>query len=374
MLRYCLALKPKLSVSIFRKHLRRKTTKSRISLPVSERIVVLSSPSSDPFLNLAYENWMYENLDLEKHDILLFWRNSPCVVIGRHQNPWLECNVKELKKHGVKLARRYSGGGTVYHDLGNLNITFFTKRARYNRKRNLESIVEALSEGWDLDVDISPRDDLVVDGIYKFSGSAAKLGKHSSYHHCTLLYDADLEMLSKTVGPGRFIATSKSTQSVTSRVVNLKKVEPSLTFDEITTGIAKAYSRSNREPCVLPLKMFEQYSSDIEKMRLELLSWEWVYGKTAQFTLTHSVRSSSGAKMAVSMEIILGTIKHLTLTPNVVSVLSETLLKEIVTGRRFVTDDICTALDNCIQSRATILDNKTEKQVREIISCILDMI
>lgn len=369
--RCCLALTSRLSVHISRRHFHRKAAKTRISLPISERVLVFNLQNNDLFVNLACENWMYENLDLEKHDVLLFWRNLPCVVIGRHQNPWLECNTKELARHGVKLARRYSGGGTVYHDLGNLNITFLTKRARYNRRRNLESIVKALSDGWDLDVHISPRDDLLVDGMYKVSGSAAKLGRHSSYHHCTLLYDADLQMLSKTVTPNEFVVlTSKSTQSVSSPVVNLGDVEPSLTFDEIITGIAKAYSQSILDLRVMPLEIFKYYSSEIDKIKTALQSWQWIYGKTAQFKLTRSVLLSSGTKIAVGLEIISGAIKSLTLTANTVSLPSEAILREHLIGTRFVADDICTAVDKC----TTLLDGWTKKHMKEILACILDMI
>jgi hypothetical protein len=97
-------------------------------------------------------------------NILLMWISEPCIVFGRHQNPWLECNVKESLKKGVKIVRRYSGGGCVYHDLGNLNISFITERTKYNRKFNLNILKNSLDQislsG--CEIDISPRYDIFL--------------------------------------------------------------------------------------------------------------------------------------------------------------------------------------------------------------------
>ena len=94
--------------------------------------------------------------------MLLLWRNEPCVVIGRHQNPWTESNVPFLRENAINLARRNSGGGTVYHDLGNLNCTFFPRRSRYDRTRNLNIICNAIKEATALNVAVNSRDDIVL--------------------------------------------------------------------------------------------------------------------------------------------------------------------------------------------------------------------
>jgi lipoyltransferase 1 len=130
---------------------------------------VFISQSNDIFTNLALEDWLYKNFDFTNHHVLLLWRNSPSVIIGRHQNPWLEANTAVLSEHGIEIARRNSGGGTVYHDNGNLNLTFFTPRERYNRKNNLKLISSALFREWGLKTEISPKEDIVVSGGYKVS-------------------------------------------------------------------------------------------------------------------------------------------------------------------------------------------------------------
>lgn len=130
---------------------------------------VFISQSTDVFTNLALEQWFFKNMDFTHHHVMMLWRNDPCIVIGRHQNPWVEANVSELDKQGVKIARRSSGGGTVYHDLGNLNLTFFTPNGDYNRKNNLEIISRALYREWGLKSTVSDRDDINVRGNFKVS-------------------------------------------------------------------------------------------------------------------------------------------------------------------------------------------------------------
>lgn len=134
--------------------------------------LVLQSHSTNVYQNLALEDWIDTNVDLQERSILLLWRNRPAVVIGRHQNPWTECNLSAMRRAGIPLARRRSGGGTVFHDLGNLNLTFFTSKKGYDRKRNLKVITEALRRVRPgLDVQATDRFDILLNGHYKISGT-----------------------------------------------------------------------------------------------------------------------------------------------------------------------------------------------------------
>lgn len=134
---------------------------------VVEKTVMISR-STDVFENLALEHWHYKHSDFTNKPMLLLWINKNCVVIGRHQNPWLEVNFDP--ENDVQIARRNSGGGTVYHDSGNLNMTFFTHRDVYNRKNNLELIVETLKSEWNIVTEINKREDIVVENKYKVKG------------------------------------------------------------------------------------------------------------------------------------------------------------------------------------------------------------
>ena len=129
--------------------------------------IVLVSDSTNIFVNLALEDWIFEHGDLPAKSYLLMWRNSPAIVIGRHQNPWIECNVREARRRNVEIVRRRSGGGAVYHDTGNVNFSFVTARSRYNRRANLELVVKAILARWDVDLTLNKRDDLILNGAYK---------------------------------------------------------------------------------------------------------------------------------------------------------------------------------------------------------------
>lgn len=138
------------------------TTASKDNEPVKKSVFI--SQSYDVFTNLAIEDWIYRNYDLKNHHILMLWINNPCVVVGRHQNPFSETNVSHLKTIGIELARRNSGGGTVYHDRNNLNCTFFTPRERYDRKYNLNLITRAIYREYGIDTEITDRDDILLHG------------------------------------------------------------------------------------------------------------------------------------------------------------------------------------------------------------------
>lgn len=138
------------------------TSSSKENEPIRKSVFI--SQSYDIFTNLALEDWIYKNYDFGNHHILMLWLNDPCVVIGRHQNPFTETNVCQLEAAGIELARRNSGGGTVYHDRNNLNCTFFTPRERYDRKYNLNLITRAIYREYGIDTEIGPRDDILLHG------------------------------------------------------------------------------------------------------------------------------------------------------------------------------------------------------------------
>lgn len=132
---------------------------------------IIISQSHDIYENLAFEDWLYKNCDLASKEasFLLIWYNGPSVVIGRFQNPWVECSVDFCENNGISIARRNSGGGTVYHDFGNLNFSFFTFPKNYNRKKNLEFLCESIRKRWPINLNVTERDDILCNGQYKIS-------------------------------------------------------------------------------------------------------------------------------------------------------------------------------------------------------------
>jgi len=181
------------------------------------------STSNDPFLNLAIEEYLTKN---EKKDQILFlYQNSPSVIIGKNQNPYTEVGIEYIKEHDIKLVRRLSGGGAVYHDLGNLNYGFIMPgdaNNLYKFKEYSQPIVDVLNNEFGLGVEFSGRNDLIIDGR-KISGSAQYIANNTLLHHGTLLYDVDFTNVSQILLPNQDKLKSKGVKSVHSRVINTKE-------------------------------------------------------------------------------------------------------------------------------------------------------
>ena len=277
---------------------------------------VLISSSNNIFDNLAIEDWIYENYDFSQNNerILLLWHNDPAVVIGRHQNVWREVNCRFCEENSVTIARRNSGGGTVYHDLENLNISFLTSRKNYDRKRNLRFISDVLKQSFGIETEINSREDLIVsESGEKVSGTASKLNAFNSYHHCTLLVDVDRNRLRNSLrreDVPDFV--SRATKSVPSPVLNLKSLNPEMNIQNITLELSQKYSnfleKTSPEPSITKLdpKMFQNLSQN----RSKFLEWSWIYGKTPEFKINQKFYLN-GEKNFLTMIIEKGKIKQI---------------------------------------------------------------
>ncbi|XP_042232536.1 lipoyltransferase 1, mitochondrial-like [Homarus americanus] len=292
--------------------------------------VVFISQSSNVFSNLAFEDWLYKNWSFEKRNVLFLWRNNPCVVIGKHQNPYVEANLRYLESAGVPVARRNSGGGTVYHDEGNLNCTFFTNKARYNRKENLGVICQALQEDFNIHANATHRDDIIVGQDFKVSGSAAKLGRESAYHHCTLLVGTDKHQLKLALQGDKSIQ-SKATFSVPSLVMNLKDANQDITVEQLITSIGRKYLESsvvgNEASSQQMIQLSNGYTlinptddwfPGLGKLEAELSSYSWLHNKTPRFTITRPITLpecvANNTTVDVSVQVYHGIIEDVKMT------------------------------------------------------------
>lgn len=266
---------------------------------------VLVSTNKDIYTNLALEHWLYTNLkfvksptetkaDMLKTPVILIWTDEPCVVIGRHQNPWIEANLGWISDNGIKLARRHSGGGCVYHDENNINISVIGERSLFeNRQQNLRFVADTLKDKYGIDCEPTSRHDLVQSSSgLKISGSAAKLGTNNCYHHFTILVDSQKDALYSAIRKEKqdFI-TSNSSLSQRSKVVNLKEIKHSLEVRQVIGDIAEAFrKRYSSENCVKQPNedsiTGEQHEYEsLKRMRDQLTSWDWIYGMTPRFKL-----------------------------------------------------------------------------------------
>jgi lipoate-protein ligase A len=250
---------------------------------MSNRGRVLISTLDSIFPNLAAEEALVAD-HIFSRSSLFFWRNSPAVVIGRHQNPWKECNLSKLEDENISLSRRYSGGGAVYHDKG---CTIFTFIAPISGQVSATSIIDSnfdvlISGLKRLGVDVSRRgrNDLVV-GDRKISGSAFKQTSDMLVHHGTILVDTNMSKLSTLLTPSKLKLQSKGISSVRARVSNLTEFNPSVCHQSVTEAITSQYC-PNSIPEVIDDVV--QASPVYQRHLTQLKDWSWRYGTTPEFS------------------------------------------------------------------------------------------
>lgn len=250
---------------------------------MKSNVRVLLSESTNPWFNLATEDWIFRELDPHTHTLFL-WRNDNTVVIGRHQNPWVECKVQKMEDDGVYLARRQSGGGAVFHDLGNTNFTFLSARDGYDQDANFAIIISALAT-FGITAERSGRNDILAEGR-KISGSAFKHTKERSFHHGTLLINADLGRLVDYLNPHKKKLTAKGIKSVRSRVANLTEFDSSLDHDTISQAVMESfftYYGARCEPELLDGSTLRAIPS-LDRYYQQMADWEWRFGHTPDFS------------------------------------------------------------------------------------------
>ncbi len=239
------------------------------------RVILLGS--RDPFANLAAERSLFEDSG-PGEEILLLYVNRPCVVIGRSQNPFLEADIGVLRRHGMPLVRRYTGGGTVYHDFGNLNYSFIRPRHGYDKFENSRRIVGALAD-LGISAEVTERNDLVAGGR-KFSGSAYRLTKEKALHHGTLLVSSDLSLLGSVLKPSLPGIRGKGVASVRSPVLCLNEMVPGLSVEIVIDALARSFNRGVWEEVPPEAELYLLSRDQAE----EFSSREWIFGRTPRFS------------------------------------------------------------------------------------------
>lgn len=237
---------------------------------------VFLSPFQNPFINLALEDYFLREAD--QLPLLFLYVNRPSVILGRFQNPWLECQLPYLVENDIWLVRRQSGGGCVYHDEGNLNFSFITPDPMIDRRKHVEILKLAFSKAH-IALDISPRHDLWLDGR-KISGSAFKQTKDGSFHHGTFLVNSDLTKLEESLKHTMVPKETKSIHSVRSKVISLQEKYPGVEIPDVIEIISHYFETNpiNLEATLLSLP-------SVQESFKHLSSWNWIFGETPAFTM-----------------------------------------------------------------------------------------
>ena len=307
------------------------------------KLRILKSAVTNPWFNLATEDWIFNTLNPDSHTLFL-WRNSETVVIGRSQNPWVECKTDKMAADDVFLARRQSGGGAVFHDLGNTNFTFLSPKHAYDQTANFTIIINALKK-LGIDATLSGRNDMQV-GDRKISGSAFKHATDRSFHHGTLLVNANMQKLGDYLNPHPLKLKAKGIKSVRARVANLVEFNDAINHETLSDAIIEAFCEYYGETA--PVEQLDEASlakqPTLNAYYQQMADWDWRFGKTPEFTHHIETRFDWGM-MDVHMDVKQAVITEVVIFSDTLNVELIDLLKETLIGVKYNKSEIRDKLD-----------------------------
>ncbi|MEI4801557.1 lipoate--protein ligase [Bacillus sp. NPDC077411] len=298
---------------------------------------------TDPTINLAIEEYCVKNLNINE-TYLLFYINEPSIIIGKNQNTVEEINADYVREKGIHVVRRLSGGGAVYHDLGNLNFSFITKDdgdSFHNFKKFTEPVTVALGK-LGINAELSGRNDILAEGR-KISGNAQFLAKGRMFSHGTLLFDSEIDHVVSALNVKMDKIQSKGIKSIRSRVANIAEfLSEKITIEEFKQLLLENIFEGENE--IPTYELTEEDWKEIYKISEERYrNWEWNYGKSPKFNLQHSHRFPIG-QVDVRLEVQKGVVSECKIYGDFFGVEDVRDIEERLSGKVFDQEAFATAL------------------------------
>ncbi len=306
-------------------------------------MICIRHHSLNPFYNLAAEEYFLKNFS---EDIFMLWQNDKTVVVGKNQNTIAEVDYSYAKEHDIKVVRRVSGGGAVYHDLGNLNFSLITK---WNEQENQDFIaftkplIEVLKE-LNINASFHGRNDVVIDGR-KICGNANFVYKDRILFHGSILFNSKLDVLSKVLNNSKAKYQDKSTKSIRSRVSNIKEyLHTDMNIEEFARIFMQHIKNTN--DCHDDYIISEQDDAKIKELaREKYASWEWNYGKSPAFNLKKQKRTKAGT-LEIRMNVSDGIIQDIKIYGDYFSLENTAVLEDIIRGTWHNEESISAIIDD----------------------------
>lgn len=303
----------------------------------------IESSSTDPYFNLALEQYIFDQLP-HTQDYFMLWQNDNTIVIGKHQNTFSEINADYVTEHGIKVARRLSGGGAVYHDLGNINFTFITdyQGQDFDFATFCRPVMSAL-ECLGVPVSLSGRNDMTILGK-KFSGNSQYIKHGRIMHHGTLMFDSDLSVMSLALRVSKDKIQSKGVKSVRSRVTNIR---PFLSTPMSTREfLLHLYRFMEREYGLQTYALTEGDLRQVNELRSRVYSqWDWNYGESPAYQIEKRRRIEGCGEIQVHMNVNGGIIQAIAFYGDYFSNQDPGHLTKILVGTRLEEQSLCQRLD-----------------------------
>lgn len=255
---------------------------------------LLVNSSTDPAFNLALEELIASDYP---HEAVMLWRNAPAIIVGRNQNTESEINADAVRDRGIRVVRRITGGGAVYHDLGNINYTIAANDRLFESDafaRHAQIIIDVLHK-FGIPAEFKGRNDILADGR-KISGSAKSVLARRTLFHGTLLFDTDLSILSQVLTPDEEKIRAKGIKSIRARVANLREYLPDWNVDYFISRLTDGLLTGLNETAVSPIP--EDLIIAAEKLANEKYrTWEWNFGSLTEYNYTRKARFACGSVM-----------------------------------------------------------------------------
>lgn len=310
-----------------------------------EMLFIDNEQHYDPMINLAIEEYCLKYLDPEE-TYLLFYINQPSIIIGKNQNTIEEINTKYVEDNGIKVVRRLSGGGAVYHDKGNLNFSFITKDdgdSFHNFKKFTEPVIKAL-EKLGVKAELSGRNDIMAGGR-KISGNAQFATRGRIFSHGTLLFDSEIEHVVSALNVKKEKIESKGIKSIRSRVANISELmDQKMTTEEFRKILLSYIFDTNGD--VPQYQLTEADWKKIHEISQERYQkWEWNYGRSPKFNMQHSKRFPAGS-IDLRLEVKKGIIQDCKIFGDFFGVGDIVDIEQRLIGRQYDRKTISDALED----------------------------
>jgi lipoate---protein ligase len=255
-------------------------------------MLCIYNKSPEPYFNMATEEYLFKN---KSEDIFMLWRNNNAIIVGKHQNTLAEINVDYVKEKNIKVVRRLSGGGAVYHDMGNINFTFIVNgenEKQVDFRKYTLPIIEVLQE-LGVDAKLEGRNDLTIEGK-KFSGNAVHIIKNRVLHHGTLLFASEMADISDALKVNPLKFKDKAVKSVRSRVTNISDhLKEPITIDDFTHKIMTHIQ--SKYPDSLAYELTTEDTMKIEELAINKYStWDWNFGYQAKYDFEKMINTPGG--------------------------------------------------------------------------------
>jgi len=301
---------------------------------------------TDPRINLAIEEYALKTMDVDKDSYLLFYINEPSIIIGRNQNTVEEINTEYVDANGIHVVRRLSGGGAVYHDLGNLNYSFITKddgESFRNFKKFTEPVIKALAE-MGVKAELLGRNDILVEGR-KVSGNAQFATQGRLYTHGTLMFDTEIERVVSALKVKKDKIESKGIKSIRSRVANISEfIEEPMTIEQFRQRILN--SIFNGEENIQYVELTNDDWDKIHQLSAERYgNWDWNYGKSPKCNMQHSHRFPVGG-IDVRLQVNKGKIEEVHIFGDFFGVGEVAVIEESLKNVQYDRESITKALNS----------------------------